>query len=363
LALIRQAMPAATESDRLEAIETGLRHAAAHGLTSLQAMCGTGEYDLLRRLEQSGRLPIRVRAILPPEVLDGGTGFQPVAGRQEENPQAESLCHLKKSPQAESLCPQGFLRTGAIKLFADGSFGAATALLFEPYDDRPDSSGLAIYEPGQLEELIGRIDAAGLQAAVHAIGDRAVDRARTAFERVLAAGGRRQARHRIEHAQMVRPADRARFGAAGLIASIQPSHCIDDLRWISNRLGGRCRMAYPYRSLAAAGAPIALGTDWDVEPLNPMLTLYAAITRQTTAGDPPAGWFADETVTLAQAIRDYTFGSAYAEFAEADKGTLEPGKLADLVILSRDIAACAPAELLATRPRATIAGGRVVFEA
>ena len=364
LELVRRAIPRPTEMERLEAIETGLRHASQRGLTSLQAMCSLSEYELLQRLAQSGRLPVRIHAILPVEALE--VGLPTSAGQC--GTAALGCAEAARAAQPGAAVPHQqqtaeVLHTGAIKLFDDGSFGAATALLFEPYDDRPGSTGLAIYTQEQLDDLVRRIDAAGLQAAVHAIGDRGVDMALTAFGHTLAAGGRKNARHRIEHAQMVRPADRARFAAAGLIASLQPSHCIDDMRWIANRLGTRCDMAYPYRSLAAAGIPIALGTDWDVEPLDPMLTLYAAVTRESTTDGPAGGWFGEEKVTLQQALRDYTLGSAFAEFREGEEGTLEVGKLADIVILSRNIFDVPPSELLSTRPRTTIMGGRVVFEA
>ena len=159
---------------------------------------------------------------------------------------------------------------------------------------------------------------------------------------------------------MVQPADRARFASLGVIASIQPSHCIDDMRWVANRMGERTRWAYPYRSLLDAGAGIALGTDWPVEALDPILTLYAAVTRERPEGGPPGGWHGEERVTIEEALAAHTLGSAYAEFQEDEKGTIAPGKLADVVILSQDALTIPPREILSTRAEITILAGRVV---
>ena len=180
--------------------------------------------------------------------------------------------------------------------------------------------------------------------------------------RTAAANGPRVRRHRVEHAQVVCPADRRRFADLGVIASIQPSHCIDDMRWVDHRLGARTANAYPFASLLAAGARVALGTDWTVEPLDPMLTLYASVCRQFPHGGPEAGWHPAEQVGIEQALAAYTAGSAFAEFQEDQKGRLQPGLLADAVVLSHDVLAIAPRETLDTRVDVTIMGGRVVFE-
>jgi predicted amidohydrolase YtcJ len=184
------------------------------------------------------------------------------------------------------------------------------------------------------------------------------------FERLAAERGARDRRPRIEHAQVVRERDKQRFEPLGVIASIQPSHCIDDMRWAEARIGkARSAIAYDFKSFVDAGARIAFGTDWFVEPLNPMLGLYAAVTRQFPDGTPAGGWFPEERLTLEQAVEYYTLGSAYAEFAEARKGSITAGKLADLVILSKDIFAVPPREMLETKPVLTMVGGRIVFEA
>ena len=241
--------------------------------------------------------------------------------------------------------------------------GSGTAAFFEPYTDDPSTSGLLIHTPEALEKAIFDADAAGFQVIVHAIGDRANAMVLDAFEKLQRERGPRDRRARIEHAQVVRDSDKARFRALGVIASIQPSHCIDDMRWAERRIGKeRSRVAYNFKSFADAGARIAFGTDWYVEPLDPMLGLYAAVTRQYRDGTPAGGWFPEERLSMAQAIEYYTLGSAYAEFADDRKGSITAGKLADLVLLSKDLFSIPPREILETRPVLTIVGGRIVFE-
>ena len=254
------------------------------------------------------------------------------------------------------------LRLGAVKLFADGSLGARSALFFEPYEDDPSTCGLAMASEAELCREVAALDRAGLQIALHAIGDRAVHWALNAFAGATRANGPRAARHRVEHAQAVQPPDRARFAELGVLASLQPYHCIDDMRWVEKRLGARARHAYPYRSLLDQGARVALGTDWPVEPLDPMLALYAAATREFPAGGPSGGWYPEEKVSLAQALADYTYGSAVAEFEEARKGAIAVGQLADLVLLSRDVLEIPPREILETRAILTVLGGQMISE-
>jgi predicted amidohydrolase YtcJ len=255
-----------------------------------------------------------------------------------------------------------WIRIGGIKLFADGSMGSGTAAFFEPYADDPATKGLLIQSPEELAKDMREADAAGFQLVVHAIGDRANAIVIDAVEELVRANGLRDRRPRIEHAQVVRESDKARMAKLGIIASIQPSHCIDDMRWAERRIGrNRCAIAYDFRSFVDAGVRVAFGTDWFVEPLDPMIGLYAAVTRQFADGTPPGGWFPEEKITLAQAVEYYTLGSAYAQFAEKDKGSITPGKLADLVVLSQDIFRVEPREILQTKPVLTMVGGRVVF--
>jgi hypothetical protein len=256
-----------------------------------------------------------------------------------------------------------WIRLGALKILSDGSIGSATAALKEPFSDRPESRGLLIHPVDELERMIREADAAGFQLAVHAIGDRANALVLDAFEKAVRANGRRDRRFRIEHAQHVAARDVERYGELGVVASVQPSHCIDDMRFVEAHIGKqRLRDAYRWASFLAAGVPLAFGTDWFVEPLDPRLGLYAAVTREFPEGGPPGGFEPQERIGLAEALDAYTRGSAYAEFAERDKGTLEVGKLADLVVFERDLFRIQPRELLTAAVDLTVVGGRVVYE-
>lgn len=259
-----------------------------------------------------------------------------------------------------------WLRLGAVKGFADGSLGSTTAFFFDTYDDAPGTSGLLSDEMQPIEAMRERLvgaDAAGLQLCIHAIGDRAISTVLDLYEDVLARNGARGRRWRIEHAQHVAPKDFARFAALGVVASVQPYHAIDDGRWAERRIGpGRAKTTYAFRSFLDTGVRPALGTDWYVAPLDPMQTLCAAVTRRTLDGKHPEGCVPEQKISLAEAIRAYTAGAAYAEFQEKEKGTLSPGKLADLVILGEDVFAVPPERLRDVRVETTIVGGRVVYE-
>jgi predicted amidohydrolase YtcJ len=339
--LVSRVIPDDTPAETLDKAVAALKLAASVGVTTIQDMtAGADELRAYQTLRARGELTARIYSIQNHGIsglVDAGvtSGFG-----------------------------DDWLRIGGIKLFADGSMGAGTAAFFEPYTDDPSTSGLLIHPPETLQKLAFDADAAGFQLIIHAIGDRANAMVLDIFERLAAARGARDRRPRIEHAQVVREQDKQRFKPLGVIASIQPSHCIDDMRWAEARIGkARSAIAYDFKSFVDAGARIAFGTDWFVEPLNPMLGLYAAVTRQFPDGTPPEGWFPEERLTMEQAVEYYTLGSAYAEFAEARKGSLTPGKLADLVILSQDIFAVPPREILETKPVLTMVGGRVVFEA
>jgi predicted amidohydrolase YtcJ len=331
-------VPDPTREQLLPKIRAALKHAASLGVTTIQDMTASRtELSAYTMLVAGGELTARIYAIqnFP---LDG------------------------KGP-TEQRKDQYWLRTGGLKLFADGSMGSGTAAFFEPYTDDPKTSGLLLQSPEALEKEIFAADAAGFQLVVHAIGDRANAVVLDAFDKLQKQRGPRDRRPRIEHAQVVRQQDKSRFRALGAIASIQPSHCIDDMRWAETRIGRtRSAISYNFKSFVDAGARIAFGTDWFVEPLNPMLGLYAAVTRQFPDGTPAGGWFPEERISMEQAVEFYTMGSAYAEFAEADKGSITEGKLADLVILSRDVFKVPPREILETRPVLTMVGGRIVHE-
>jgi hypothetical protein len=339
--LITGAVPPATLDRTMDKARAALRHARSLGVTTVQDMtAGATELRAYQALQARGELTARIYSIQN-HGIDGLVAAGVATGFGDD-----------------------WIRVGGIKLFADGSMGSGTAAFFEPYADDPANCGLQLFTPDALARAIFDADAAGFQLIVHAIGDRANAVVLDALERLQRERGVRDRRPRIEHAQVVRPEDRRRFRATGAIASIQPSHCIDDMRWAERRIGpDRCKIAYNVKSFADAGVPVAFGTDWYVEPLNPMVGLYAAVTRQFPDGTPAEGWCPEERITLDRAVEYYTLGSAYAEFAEQRKGSLTDGKLADMVLLSKDIFVIPPPEILSVTPLYTIVGGQVVFDA
>ncbi len=337
--LVAKAIPADTVDEIMDKARAALKYAASLGVTTIQDITDSAaQLRAYQQLRARGELTARIYSI--------------------QNHGIEGL----KAAGVTTLFGDEWIRVGGLKLFADGSMGSGTAAFFEPYTDDPSTSGLLIQSPEALKQAIFDADAAGFQVVVHAIGDRANAIVLDALEQLQRERGARDRRPRIEHAQVVRAADKPRFAALGVIASIQPSHCIDDMRWSEKRIGHeRSAIAYNFKSFVDAGVHIAFGTDWYVEPLNPMLGLYAAVTRQYPDGTPPGGWFPAEKITMTQAIEFYTLGSAYAEVAERDKGSITEGKLADMVLLSKDVFTIAPREILDTRPVLTIVGGRIVY--
>jgi predicted amidohydrolase YtcJ len=338
--LMASAIPEPSREMNTRAARAALQEAARRGVTSIQDNSSIDALPTYLDLQRAGELTARINV------------WRPIA----------ALPALKAAGVRSGL-GDDWVRVGALKILSDGSMGAGTAAFFEPYADDPKTSGLLLYPVPELQRLILEADAAGYQLAVHAIGDRANALVLEAFEKAVGANGARERRFRIEHAQVVRKADLPRYKALGVIASIQPSHCIDDMRWAEKRIGReRSRDSYNLRSFAAAGIPVAFGTDWFVEPLDPRIGLYAAVTREYPEGGPPGGWWPEEKISLEEALDFYTRGSAYAEFAERDKGTLEPGKLADLVVFEKDLLRIPPAELLRASVDLTVVGGRVVHE-
>jgi len=244
----------------------------------------------------------------------------------------------------------------------DGSAGSRTAYFVEPYSDSAGYRGLMQHSEEDMRRWIGNADSAGLQVAVHAIGDRANAILLAIYDSVAGAHGPRDRRFRIEHAQHLRPQDIPLFGKLGVIASMQPYHAIDDGRWVEQRIGPvRIKTTYAFRSLLDAGARLAFGSDWTVAPLDPIAGVYAAVTRRTLDGKHPDGWVPEQKISVGEALRAYTAGNAYATFDDRHRGTLAAGADADIVVLDGNLFTTPPESLDRARVRFTIVGGKVVY--
>jgi predicted amidohydrolase YtcJ len=258
-----------------------------------------------------------------------------------------------------------FLRMGALKGFADGSLGSTTAYFFQPYTDDPKTRGLLADDMIPLSKMRDRLiglDAAGLQACVHAIGDEAISNVLDLYQDVVNKNGPKDRRFRIEHAQHMAPKDFERFRRLDVIASVQPYHAIDDGRWAEKRIGPeRAKTTYAFRTFLNDKVRLAFGTDWPVAPLNPLLSIYAAVTRETLDGKNPDGWYPEQKLKVSEAVEAYTMGSAYAEFQDKEKGSITPGKLADMVMLSDDIFSIKPDAIKDVTVEMTMVGGKVVY--
>jgi predicted amidohydrolase YtcJ len=340
--LVYAKVPEPSFDEKLAAAEAAVRHAAANGVTSVHEMADAASFEVFQELLRRGRLTTRVYLYVP--ITEVGT----VAALRVRSPFGGP-----------------YLKLAGLKGFMDGSLGSATAYFFEPYTDEPGTSGLLnghMFPEGIMEKRILEADRAGLQLAIHAIGDRANSLLLDMYEKAVATNGPRDRRWRVEHAQHLRPADIARFGKLGLVAAVQPYHAIDDGRWAETKIGPeRIKTTYAFESLRKAGAVLAFGSDWTVAPLEPILGIYAAVTRRTLDGANPGGWVPGEKVSVEEAVRAYTVNGAWVEFAEASKGTIETGKLADLVVLDRDIFAIPPEGIGEARVRLTVFDGRIVF--
>jgi len=343
--LIFRVIPQLTEEQLLREIRAGMNEARRFGVTSIHDISSTQDVRGYQILAARGELTLRIYCITPLPEWEGPATTGVRAGFGND-----------------------WIHLGALKGFADGSLGSTTALFEQPYSDAPETSGLPnammLPEGNMLKMALGA-DKAGLQLAVHAIGDKANRIMLDVYTEVARENGAREDRRwRIEHAQHLRPVDFARFGQLGVIASVQPYHAIDDGRWAEKRIGHeRCKTTYAFRTLLDNGVRLAFGSDWTVAPLNPMLGLYAAVTRATLDGKNPSGWFPEQKLTLEEAVEAYTMGSAYAEFREKEKGSLTPGKLADVAILDKDLFSIAPEKIKDAAVRWTIVEGKVVYEA
>ena len=357
--LVNGKIPPPTPSLRRRAIELALAEAARAGVTSVQDSGVWEDFLVYEELEQDGKLTARIYA------------WQPF-----DTPLAILQQHRAHHPATDPL-----LRFGMLKGYLDGTLGSRTAALLAPYADDPGSSGLLQYDSAKLNLMADERAAAGFQLGFHAIGDRAAELALDAFEEAerylrehdvpqqrqprplpgAAADAQRDSRFRIEHDQVVTPSQIVRFRRLGVIASVQPSHLLTDMGWAEARLGPeRARHSYPWREFLSNGVLIALGTDYPVEPITPFRGIYAAVTRQNETGSQT--YYPEQKLTIDETLAACTWAPAYAEFAENEKGTLEPGMLADFVVLDRDLTRVPPREILGTRVLRTVMGGNTVFE-
>ncbi|MCX8036185.1 MAG: amidohydrolase [Candidatus Sumerlaeia bacterium] len=340
---VRKIIPPLNREQRLRGARRALAHAASLGVTSIHDM-GSHPADLavFRELAGRGELTVRIYAV-PSE-----SGRDSVPDIPHDAAGGASL-----------------VRLGGIKVFADGSLGSSTAYFFEPFADDPANRGLltaAMLPLDKARERMVRADRAGRQLCIHAIGDQGISVVLDLFEAVARENGPRDRRFRIEHSQHVAPKDFDRYARLGVVASMQPYHCIDDGRWAEKRIGPeRCKTTYAFRTFLDRGVRLAFGSDWDVAPLDPMQGIYAAVTRATLDGKNPNGWVPEQKISVAEAVEAFTLGSAYAEFQENEKGSITPGKLADLVILSDDIFTLAPERIRDVRVETTIFGGKIIW--
>jgi predicted amidohydrolase YtcJ len=347
MGLVERHIPAPDDAAIAEAVRGALAEARQVGVTSVQDMDGSGlktRLKLLRlyqRLARDGALTLRVDLRWPLAEWRG-------------------LVELKDKEGAGD----DWVRLGGVKGFVDGSLGSSTAKMYEPFLNEPDSTGVYVTPLGKLQEYVEGADKAKISVAVHAIGDRANAELLDVFEAVGKKNGPRDRRFRIEHVQHLRPRDYGRFKKLGVIASMQPYHAIDDGRWAEGRIGAeRCASSYANRSLLDAGARVAFGSDWSVAPLDPLLGIDAAVHRRTLDGKHPEGWFPKQKIGVREAVEAYTLTSAYAAFQEKERGSLAVGKLADLVVLSRDILDPRESDNIGrTKVEVTVVSGKVVYE-
>jgi predicted amidohydrolase YtcJ len=332
-------VPSPTQSD--SALSRAMAWAASKGVTTVASVSAPWhEVAALRRAHAAGRMRTRVSAFVPLGDWRRLADSVRVRGAGDE-----------------------WLRVNGVKGYVDGSLGSTTALFYQPYNDSPKTSGLMVTPEDSLRSWIGAADSAGLHVTVHAIGERANGLLLAIYDSVTRAHGKKDRRLRIEHAQHLRRPDIGRLARSGVIASMQPYHAIDDGRWAEKRIGpGRIKTTYAFRSLLDAGAHLAFGSDWTVAPIDPLLGIYAAVTRRTLDGKHPNGWVPNEKITVAEALRAYTAGNAYGLFVERSRGKLVPGYQADLVLLDTDLMAIPPEEIERAGVRATIVDGKIVFE-
>jgi len=337
--LVNRVLPARSEAALDGALQAAIRHAVEHGVTMIGDMGYWEGLETYRRALTHGDLPIRVYSVVQIDGLEQMQAYIQEHGRGDHR-----------------------LFWGGVKAFVDGSLGSTTAWFYDPYADEPETAGLMVSDTAELRNAIVEADAAGMQVIVHAIGDRANDWLLDVYAEARDRNGERDRRFRIEHAQHLSVAAIHRFGDEGVIPSMQPYHAADDGRWAVRRIGPeRIKRSYVFRDLLDAGAMLAFGSDWTVALIDPLLGIHAAVTRRTLDGANPDGWLPEQKISVSEAVAGYTTGAAYSSFMEDHIGTLEPGKYADLVILSEDIFTIDPVEIENVHVDLTMVEGEVVF--
>ena len=340
--LIQRVIPEPSLEEVVEVMKEGQRRALALGLTGVHDLDGARALRAWQVLRERGEMRLRVGKSVPGGLVDEAANLGMRSGLGDE-----------------------WLRIIGVKLFADGALGPRTAWMIEPFEGEPYNCGMALTAEEELEEQVRRASGAGLAAFVHAIGDRANRVVLDIFERVREeeeGRGERVLRHRIEHAQLLHPGDRGRLARLGVIASMQPIHATSDMLVTDRHWGKRGDGAYIFRTLLEGGTALAFGSDAPVETIAPLAGIHAAVTRRRADGSPgEEGWYAEQRLTVEEAVRGYTTGAAFAAGEEAVKGALSPGKLADLVVLDRDIFRVPPMEILETEVMGTMVGGRWGF--
>ena len=334
-------VPDPSEEEMLEAARLALAEARKYGLTGIQDMSSAADVRIYQKLKSNGELTARFYSRLPISQYEHliGTGIHVPFGDE-------------------------WIRLGSLKAFADGSLGSSTALFSEPFTSDPSTHGLPsdIVLDGSLTKWAIAADAAGLQLSIHSIGDSANGLMLDLFEKIVGQNPTWDRRFRLEHAQHVHPKDFARFARLGVIASVQPYHAIDDGRWAEQRIGHeRCKTTYAFRTFLDNGVKMCFGSDWTVAPLNPLLGIYAAVTRRTTDGKNPGGWFPEQKISVQEAVEAYTINNAYAAFEEQEKGSISAGKLADFVLLSDDIFSIDPVNIEQVKVVMTVLGGKIIY--
>jgi predicted amidohydrolase YtcJ len=341
MGIVDRAVPPASREMTDRALRAAMQHVNAQGVTAVHHMGGWGDLAAFERAHAAGTLSTRIYASVPLSTWKRLADTVKTRGHGDD-----------------------WVRIGGLKGFVDGSIGSHTAAMLEPFTDAPTDRGLMVNSEADLYQWATAADKAGLQLLVHAIGDRAIRVQLDIFERVARENGPRDRRFRIEHAQHIAPADIARFGALGVIPSMQPYHAIDDGRWVDRVIGPeRAKGTYAFRSLLDAKATLAFGSDWFVAPPTPLVGIYAAVTRRTLDEKRPGGWVPEQKITVEDALRAYTAGAAYAGFAETSRGIIRKGMLADLTMIDRDLTRIAPETIRDAQIVRTIVNGVVVYEA